>query len=62
MNVQKLKGLMAENNHTQGYVAKYLKLSADGLRRKMQGKSDFKVTEVLALAKLYNVKPEIFLN
>lgn len=62
MNVKKLKGLMAENSHTQEFVAKYLNLSADGLRNKIKGKSDFKVNEVLILAKLYDVKPEIFLN
>ena len=60
MNVNKLKGLMAENNDTQYDLAIYLNISPNSLRNKLKGKSDFKSTEIVKICNKYNVEPNYF--
>lgn len=60
MLVSKLKGLMREHGHTQKQLAEYLGLSEYGLRRKLNGQSEFKANELFELAKLYNVSVDYF--
>lgn len=60
MLVSKLKGLMREYGHTQKQLAEYLGLSEYGLRRKLNGQSEFKANELFELAKLYNVSVDYF--
>lgn len=57
----KLKGLMTENQITQKKLAKRLEISITTLNFKINGKSDFTITEAKIISKLLN-KPieEIF--
>lgn len=60
MNVNKLKGLMAENNITQQDVAKLLNISSTGLYKKLTGKAEFKASEIKILADFFSVSTDIF--
>lgn len=51
---------MREYGHTQKQLAEYLGLSEYGLRRKLNGQSEFKANELFELAKLYNVSVDYF--
>lgn len=58
---RKLKGLMTEKSVTQYELAKELEMSVTTLNFKINGKSDFSVTEAKKVSKILN-KPieEIF--
>ncbi len=60
MNTKKLKGLMAENNITQQDLAKILRISVTGLNKKLNGKSEFKASEIKIIADFFNVPINIF--
>jgi transcriptional regulator with XRE-family HTH domain len=60
MNVNKLKGLMAENDITQQEIAKLLNISPTGLNKKLTGKSEFKASEIKILADFFKVSTDIF--
>ncbi|NCC19161.1 MAG: XRE family transcriptional regulator [Bacteroidia bacterium] len=59
-NSNKLKGLIAEKGINQSDVAKLLELSENQTSKKINGKVDFKVTEISKLSTYFNVKPDIF--
>lgn len=61
MNIKKIKGLMAENGHTQKDLANILGISECTVKNKLLGKSDFKFSEVVLIANHYNVDINIFL-
>lgn len=60
LNVRKLKGLMAENNHTQSDLSLILNISRTSVNNKLNGKVEFKPSEIVLIAKAYNVDPSIF--
>lgn len=62
MNVNKLKGLMAEHGDRQEDIAKLLDINITTLNFKLQGKREFKFSEVATLADHYKVDINIFLN
>lgn len=62
MNLKKLKGLMAENGDRQEDVAKLLNINVTTLAFKLAGKREFKFSEVITLAKHYNVDINIFVE
>ena len=62
MNVKKLKGLMAEHGERQEDIAKLLKVHITTLNLKLQGKREFKFSEVATLADHYQVDINIFLS
>ena len=62
MNVNKIKGLMAERSQTQDDLAKILKISRNSVQLKLSGKSEFKANEIATLAKLYNVDINYFFS
>lgn len=49
MNANKIKGKIIERGMTQGEVAKIIGISANSLSRKLLGKRDFLLSEVIAL-------------
>ncbi len=62
MNLQKLKGTLAENNITQRKLAAMLNLTEKTMHLKMTGKTDFKSKELKAIADVCNVKIDIFFS
>lgn len=62
INLGKIKGLMAENGHKQKDLAKILDLSLQSVNLKLQGKTDFKVNELVKIARQYGVDVDIFLS
>lgn len=62
MNVNKLKGLMAEHGDRQEDIARLLDINITTLNFKLQGKREFKFSEVVTLADYYKVDINIFLN
>ena len=62
MNVNKLKGLMAECGHNQKDVSEYLGISTYGFRLKMNGTHEFKASEIKKLADFYNVSVDYFFS
>lgn len=61
MNINKLKGLMAENNCSRKDMAKLLGINEATLKNKILGKTDFKFCEVRKIAEHFNVDINIFL-
>lgn len=57
----KFKGWLAEHNIKQGEIAKLLEQSLTATNMKINGKYDFKVSEVRLLCKTYGVDANIFL-
>lgn len=62
MNGNKVRGLMAENRHTQDYVSGELKISAVAFRRKLSGETEFKASELQKLAQMYGVPVDYFFS
>ncbi len=62
MNVNRIKGLMAERNQTQDDLAKALKISRNSVQLKLSGKSQFKANEIATLAKIFSVDINYFFN
>jgi DNA-binding XRE family transcriptional regulator len=59
-NLNKIKGLMAENKVTQKDLANMLNLSTTQTSKKMNGQVEFKVNELLAIADYLCVSPDVF--
>ena len=55
MNINKLKGLMVENECSRKSIANLLGINESTLKNKLLGKSDFKFTEVQKLADFFKV-------
>lgn len=55
-SINKVKGLMAENGYKQIDMADKLNLSLIGFQTKLNGKTEFKVSEVKELARIFNVE------
>ena len=45
VNVKKIKSLMGENDHTKTYVSSILKITPPALKKKLEGKVEFKASE-----------------
>lgn len=60
MYTNRILGLMRENGQTQKELANLLEISEYTLRRKLQGKNEFKVSEILKISEIYNVSIEYF--
>lgn len=61
MNINKLKGLMAEHDCNRKQIADLLGINESTLKNKLYGKSDFKFAEVQKLADFFKVDINIFL-
>lgn len=59
-NVNKLKGLMAENGLSQQDTAKLIGMSKRTFEHKIQGKSEFKASEIYMLATKFSVNIDYF--
>ncbi len=64
MNVNLLRGKIAESGMTQSELAKAIGISENSLSRKMQGKRDFRLVEVVEICDVLNIEnpKEIFFN
>lgn len=60
MNVNKLKGLMAEHGVSRQELAKVLNMSPYTLRERLEGHYDFKVKELVTISNFFNVPISIF--
>ncbi len=58
----KLKGKMREHNLTAGDIAKLLNLSVTAVLQKINGQSDFTLSEAIKIVRAYNWSVDIFLN
>lgn len=56
LNINKIKGLMAENGLTQEQMAKELKITGTAFRNKLNSKTEFKISELLEMANIFNVE------
>lgn len=55
MNLDHVRGLMRERRLTVERTAELLGLSANGLRKKLQGKREFKISQAQRLADILRV-------
>jgi DNA-binding Xre family transcriptional regulator len=55
MNVNLLKGKMAEKQITQGLLAKEIGISENSLSRKLLGKREFRLSEAVAICKVLEI-------
>ena len=64
MNANKIKAKIVERGMTQGEVAKIIGISPNSLSRKILGKRDFLLSEVIALCSVLELDnpEEIFLD
>lgn len=64
MNVNLLKGKMAEKQVTQGILASKIGISENSLSRKMLGKREFRLSEVVEICKTLEIEnpKEIFFD
>ena len=60
MNVNKLRGLMAENNISRKYLAKKLGISVTSITNKLNGHTPFKIAEIQKVSEIFNVDINIF--
>lgn len=64
MNVNLLKGKMAEKQFTQGLLAEKIGISENSLSRKMLGKREFRLSEMVEICKVLGIEnpKEIFFD
>lgn len=64
MNANLLKGKIVESGMTQSELAKAIGISENSLSRKIQGKRDFRLIEVVEICNVLNIgnPKEIFFN
>lgn len=64
MNVNLLKGKMAEKQVTQGILASKIGISENSLSRKLLGKREFKLSEVIEICRFLEINnpKEIFFD
>jgi hypothetical protein len=58
VNKGNMKAAMAKNNDTQEKLAEYLGLQASGVCARINGKVEFRRSEIEAIKKRYNLSPE----
>jgi putative transcriptional regulator len=58
----KLKGYLKEKGITQDQAAQTLQIKMKQFNNKLNGRSDFTMTEVKLICEWLNVKADIFLN
>jgi DNA-binding XRE family transcriptional regulator len=56
MDANKLKGLMVEKKYTQLKLARELKLSAQSLNAKLNGRNQFTLNEVVEISKILSIE------
>lgn len=61
--LQNINNAISKSGLKKNFIAKQLNIKYDTFRRKLSGETDFKVTEVLHLTKIINIKiMEVFEN
>lgn len=58
MNSGELKGVMAVNHDTQERLAEALNLQISGLNARINGKIEFRRSEINAIRRRYDLSPE----
>lgn len=58
MNTNELKAAMKRNNDTQEKLAEALGLQVSGVSERVNGKVDFRRTEINIIRERYNLSPE----
>ena len=59
-NVKKIKGFLRDNGMTYADLAGHLGLSEPSIQNKLDGKTEFKASEMVATANLLGESPLIF--
>ncbi len=63
MYLENIKKLVNESGLKRNYVARVLNMKYDTFRRKLNGETEFKISEVINLCKLLNINiTEVFRN
>lgn len=64
MNANKLRAKIKENGFNQNFVARKIGISSNSLSRKLLGKREFTLSEVMALCQVLQIEDpeEIFLK
>lgn len=60
MDLQKLKGLLAQNDYSKKKLAEELNVSAVAVYKKLQGKLPFKLVELEKICKIFDVSINYF--
>ena len=58
MNSNNLKAAMAKHNDTQEKLAEFLGLQVSGINARINGKIDFRRSEINAIRERYGLSPE----
>jgi transcriptional regulator with XRE-family HTH domain len=59
---KKVKRDMHDNGHSQDFLAEYLHLSHVSINKRLQGRIDFKATEIKEIATLYKRDANYYLD
>ena len=59
-NKNKVRGLMSEYGYTQKEFAKELNITDNSVRNKLQGKTEFTVSELATMIMLFKVSADVF--
>lgn len=62
MNKKNIKSLMIRYDHNQRSLSKHLFISKLALNNKLNGKSEFKESELISMADLFNVSIDYLLE
>lgn len=62
VNLNKIKGLMAENGDTQKDLARKLGITDETLRNYFRGKTIMRIDTVNKIAEIYNVAPLVLIT
>lgn len=57
-----INNAIIESGLKKNFIAKKLGIKYDTLRKKLNGETEFKISEVVELSKILNIKMEVLLN
>ena len=57
-----INNAIRESGLKKNFIAKKLGIKYDTLRKKLNGETEFKISEVVELSKILNIKMEVLLN
>lgn len=62
MKSKNIRSLMVKNNHNQSTLSEYLNISVQSMNLKLNGKREFKESELILMADLFKVTIDYLLE